>query len=105
MDAEKVRSNLKIPEELKVTIEPSGVVGSPHDYIYIYMGPREERGGHIIVSDLREWEDRDGFLVGVHRHWGSASVSMTEVDQENWNGLQRAVNQAIRTLGRGELVN
>jgi hypothetical protein len=47
-------------EGIEYSRSGSLVMGSPYDYTFI-EGPEPL----IMVSDLREWEDRDGILVGV----------------------------------------
>lgn len=63
-DPEKVEAALRGAALGEVSNEASNVPGSPFRYVYVYLTPDGVEGPHVVVSDLREWEDRDGILVG-----------------------------------------
>lgn len=53
----------------RVTVEPSGMSGSPYDHVYVYLTERD--GPHLIISAGREYGEK-GILCGVYRDHESA---------------------------------
>lgn len=78
----------------RLSIEPSGIQGSPYDHLFIYLTEMEHEGRHLIVSDQRELDDQDGILVGMYRHY-EAPGEIEEVQT-----LDEAV-QVVRRLING----
>lgn len=52
-----------------VTIEASNISGSPYRYVYLYLTRDRQDGPYVLVSDRREYEDEDGYLVGYYEDW------------------------------------
>jgi hypothetical protein len=53
----------------QVTVEASAVTQSPFPYVYVWTDDRNPEARYAIVSDLTEWEDAPGILVGVRDHY------------------------------------
>lgn len=102
MDAEEVRRKLVVPKELKVSVEPSNIAGSPYDYVFIFLGKKEHEGAHIIISDAKEMREGPGFTVGAYHHFENAPYRITTV--HSMKRVQQVVNIFIKLLGRGDLI-
>jgi hypothetical protein len=50
-----------------VAVEASAVSGSPYDYVHVFFSEEDLEGPHLTLSDLREYEERDGVIVGAYR--------------------------------------
>lgn len=52
----------------KVSVEPSAIVYSPYNYVYVYLTEKEHEGPHLILSDAAEHGD-EGIIIGRYEHF------------------------------------
>lgn len=51
-----------------VSVEPSGICGSPYDHVYVYLTSRGPEGSHLIISAGEEYGEK-GVLCGTYTHY------------------------------------
>lgn len=61
-------AEVEVPFRPIASIEPSGIEGSPYNYLYIYLTDQGPEGPHIIVSDAEEFRAK-GICIGMHEHY------------------------------------
>jgi hypothetical protein len=89
---------LEVDPELegRVTVEPSAVQGSPHDYVYIYGDENcDPHRPHVIISDAAEYGET-GIGVGVHVY----EEPNDPEKQKDAADVEEAVQLALSLLGR-----
>lgn len=78
---------------MKITIEPSAIVGSPYKYMYIYLTDELYLGPHIIVSNAEEYGEK-GIIVALHPHYEASP----DEEPELCPTFEDAMNEIERLL-------
>lgn len=81
-------------ETVEVKVQPSGIMGSPHDHVYVYLTDDED-GPHVILSDFAELDaEKTGFVVGAYFEPGEAIE-----EPSDYPTLTAAAGRAARFVG------
>jgi len=79
----------------KVSVEPSAICRSPHDYVYVYLTPKEHEGTHFIVSEEAEYARGSGrLLCGRYPHYEKEGTHHATVDT-----IEEAVAWCVKIAG------
>lgn len=72
-------------------LEASNIQGSPYRYLFVFFSPERYEGAYAIVSDRREIEDEDGWVVGGYVAGGSDPAGVLDYAtlEEALNAVQR----------------
>lgn len=97
LDHAKMKEMLEGAGFKNVTVEPSSLTFSPHDYVYVYLTPQEHEGKHIIISEAAEYGE-EGILVGWYPHFQEPSPD----DVLTVSTMEKALEWCLQFWGKAD---